>query len=152
MLTNIQHTSEPLLWQRLLNFGNVCYQQKNWLQAEYYFKEAESQLDYLWSLEPTNVNLLMAWICTLHNLSTLFEQQGDKQIGLHYILSAHYRMIQLTQGEKTAEDVKLIAINALKITFPPLLAFSKRNPICEDCEQSIKAFQQQIKLHETVLH
>jgi len=94
----------------------------------------------------------MAWICTLHNLSTLFEQQGDKQIGLHYILSAHYRMIQLTQGEKTAEDVKLIAINALKITFPPLLAFSKRNAICENCEQSIKAFQQQIKLHETVLH
>ncbi|WP_077338255.1 hypothetical protein [Pseudocolwellia agarivorans] len=152
MKTHVIQQSEPLLWQRLLTFGNECYEKQNWLQAEYYYKEAELQLDYLWSAEPTNINLLMAWICTLHNLSTLFEQQGDKQIGLRYLLIPHHRMLNLTQSKQATEDVKLIAIKALKLTFPPILVFSQKNPICNDCKQSIQAFQQQLESQQEVVH
>lgn len=152
MKTNVIQQSEPLLWQRLLAFGNKCYEKQNWLQAEYYYKEAESQLDYLWSAEPTNINLLMAWICTLHNLSTLFEQQGDRQIGLRYLLIPHNRMINLTQSKEASEDVKLIAIKALKLTFPPILVFSKKNPICNDCKQSIQEFQLKLESQQEVVH
>ena len=59
MLGDIKLNSDPVLWQRLLNFGNENFNKENWLQAEYYYKEAESHLDYLWSADTTNVNLLM---------------------------------------------------------------------------------------------
>ena len=152
MLANIPKEVKPELWQQLLNQGNKCFKDKNLLQAEYYYKEAESHLDYLWSIESTNVNLLMAWICSLHNLASLFEQQGNNQIGLQYLLIPHHRMMKLSQNKETSEDIKLIAINALKLTFTPILLFTKRNPICEDCEQGLKDFQHNLESYDEVVH
>jgi len=152
MLSSNAEQSVPFQWQRLLTHGNECYEQQNWLQAEYYYKEAESQLDYLWSCDVTNVNLLMAWIASLHNLATLFEQQGNNQAGLHHLLIPHQRMLNLTQSEEASEDIKAIAINALKFTFTPILMYTKRHPICKNCEQTIKDFEKNLSGYEAVVH
>ena len=152
MLTEINDMSDPVLWKRLLNFGNECFEKQNWLQAEYYYKEAESTLDYLWSVDSQNVNLLMAWICSLHNLASLFEQQGHKQSALRYLLIPHQRMLNFAKSEHASEDIKLIAINALKITFTPILLFSKRNPICKGCQQNIKTFEHNLQSYEELIH
>jgi len=119
-------SSEPLLWQRLLSFGNECYKKENWLQAEYYFKEAESQLDFLWALDLENIHLLMAWITSLHNLSKVYELQGDEQLALRHLLIPHYRVLEVTQDESSSEDLKVIAINALNLTFKPILSFTQK--------------------------
>lgn len=152
MLANIHKESEPAMWQKLLNTGNERFKDQDWSQAEHYYKEAESHLDYLWSTDATNVNLLMAWICTLHNLSSLFEQQGNSHIGLHYLLIPHHRMMNLSQSKEASEDIKLIAINALKLTFRPIFLFTKRNPICKDCEQALKDFQHNLESYDEVVH
>ncbi|WP_426358167.1 hypothetical protein ACPUVO_17265 [Pseudocolwellia sp. HL-MZ19] len=141
MLANIKASSEPVLWQRLLTFGNQCYHNQNWQQAEYYYKEAESHLEYLWSLDETNSNLLMAWITALHNLAYLCESVGDGHAGLQYLLIPHYRLLSLTKELGTSEDLKLIAINALSLTYTPIVAYTQRNPICEDCQQVIDSLK-----------
>ena len=152
MLDNVKLTSEPVLWQRLLNFGNECFNKENWLQAEYYYKEAESHLDYLWSADTTNVNLLMAWICSLHNLASLCEQQGKSHTELKYLLIPHHRMLNLTNSKQASEDLKLIAIKALKLTFTPLLLFTKNNPTCNDFKQTLKTFQKKLESNKEVVH
>ena len=152
MLMNTSERAKSVQWKRLLTFGNECFEKQNLLQAEYYYKEAESQLDYLWTADPENVQLLMAWICALHNLSTLFELQGNKQIGLEYLLIPHNRMLNLSHSEETSDDLKLIAIKALKITFKPILTFTQKHPICGGCEQVIKEFQNHINSSKEVIH
>jgi len=152
MLANTQAVSQPLLWQRLLNFGNECYKEENWLQAEYYYKEAEYHLDYLWSSDTSNSHLLMAWITSLHNLASLSETKGDRHLGLQYLLIPHNRMLNLTKNENAPEDIKLIAINALKLTFTPILSFTKRNPICEGCAEAVNQFKENLESYKRVEH
>lgn len=152
MLSNITQSSVPFKWQRLLNYGNECYKKENWLQAEYYYKEAESELDFLWSADPTNVNLLMAWVASLHNLATLFEQQGDNAVGLQHLLIPHHRLLNISQNDKTSENVKAIVINALKLTFTPILLYTKRHPICESCQEAIDEFELNISSDSEIIH
>jgi hypothetical protein len=152
MLINNSKISEPFLWQRLLNFGNECYKKNDWLQAEYYYKEAESHLDYLWSSDTTNSQLLMAWITSLHNLAALFETKGDNHLGLQYLLIPHNRMLSITKSENASEDIKLIAINALKLTFTPILSFTKRNPICTSCVKAVNELKESIESYQRVEH
>lgn len=145
-------SSEPVLWQRLLNFGNECFNKENWLQAEYYYKEAESTLDYLWSADTSNINLLMAWICSLHNLAYLFEQQGKSHAELKYLLIPHHRMLNISKSKQASQDLKLIAIKALKLTFTPILLFTQSNPTCDGCKQTMKEFQQNLEESQEVVH
>ena len=152
MLPNITKPSAPFKWQRLLTYGNECYKKQNWIQAEYYYKEAESHLDFLWSADPTNVNLLMAWIASLHNLATLFEQQGDNAIGLQHLLIPHHRLLNLSQSRETSENVKAVVINALKLTFTPILLYTKRHPICDGCQETINEFQRSLITDTEVVH
>lgn len=152
MLANNNKISEPLLWQRLLKFGNECYSRSDWLQAEYYYKEAESHLGYLWSADASNSQLLMAWITSLHNLASLFETKGDNHLGLQYLLIPHNRMLNLTKSENASEDIKLIAISALKLTFAPILLFTKRNPTCESCAKDVNEFKESLESYQRVAH
>lgn len=152
MLSSNATQSVPLKWQRLLTYGNECYKKQNWLQAEYYYKEAESHLDYLWSADTKNVNLLMAWISSLHNLATLFEQQGNNQASLQHLLIPHHRMLNLSKSIEAPEDVKVIAISALKLTFTPILMYTKRHPICKECKQTIKAFEDRLNSNQAIVH
>lgn len=139
-------------WQDLLHQGNDNFHNKQWKQAEYCYKEAASHLDSLWSANRKNVELLMAWICAIHNLSSLFEVQDKAELSLQYLKIPHERMLSIYQCNKYCEDTKLIAQNALKITFMPILMFSKRHPVCDTCTQSLAAFQSEIALNQQIIH
>ena len=128
-------------WQSLLHEGNDCFHAKKWKQAEYCYKEAAFHLDSLWSANTKDVELLMAWICAIHNLSSLFEVQDNADLSLQYLKIPHQRMLSIYQCNEYCEDTKLIAQNALKITFMPILMFSKRHPICDTCIQSLAEFK-----------
>ena len=139
-------------WQNSLKDGNEYFNDGKYLQAEYYYKEAQSYLEMLWAEDKSNVQLLMAWICTLHNLSALFEHQGQTQMALQYLLIPHNRMLVMSQENKHCEDHQIIALNALKITFNPLLLFSKKYPICDSCQKTIEAFKSKLNMQQAVVH
>jgi len=152
MLTNTTSKPKPVLWQRLMHLGNQCFEEECFVQAEYYYKEAESYLDSLWFEDPSSVNLLTAWIGVLHNLASLCEQQGQCHIALQYLLTPHHRVIHLTQNKNTSEEVKMIAINALELTFAPILAFTKKHSMCDACTQKLKYFQINLDTYKNILH
>ncbi len=139
-------------WQNLLNDGNNCFHEKNWIEAEYCYKEAAFHLDSLWSADIKNVQLLMAWVCVSHNLATLFEAQNNPELSLQYLLIPHNRMLSLCHSHDSCDDTKLIAPNALKLTFMPILMFSKRHPVCDKCTKSIAEFKENIALNQQVVH
>ena len=64
-------------WQALLNAGNQLYQKEKWSEAELFYNLAYQMLRKQRDDQPLNCDLLMAWICTCHNLSSLFEQKED---------------------------------------------------------------------------
>lgn len=139
-------------WQRLLANGNDCFHNKNWLQAEYYYKEAAFYLDMLWEENTKDIKLLTAWICASHNLATLFESQNCPDLSLKYLMIPHNRMLSMTTCHEQCDDMKLIAENALKITFTPILMFSKRHPMCSSCQQSLEEFKQNLDAQQCVTH
>ncbi|MGL1956043.1 MAG: hypothetical protein OCD00_01830 [Colwellia sp.] len=139
-------------WQNLLDDGNDCFHKKNWRQAEYLYKEAAFHLDYLWSANTKNVQFLMAWICVSHNLSTLFEVQNNPELSLQHLLIPHHRLLSICDSDESCEDTKLIAQNALKVTFMPILLFSKRHPMCDTCQKSLAAFKKSLESNQQVIH
>ncbi|OUR61786.1 hypothetical protein A9Q74_07680 [Colwellia sp. 39_35_sub15_T18] len=139
-------------WQNLLNDGNDCFHNKNWGQAEYCYKEAAFHLDSLWAADSRNVQLLMAWICVSHNLATLFEVQDNPDLSLQYLLIPHNRMLTICNSADSCEDTRLIAQNALKVTFMPILMFSKRHPMCNTCQKSLADFKASLESNQQVIH
>ena len=139
-------------WQGLLHKGNQSFKDKQMLQAEFYYKEAVDRLDQLWSEDLTNVELLMAWICAAHNLSTLFEEQGDNDVSLQYLLLPHHRLLSIVSSCNYEDDVQLIAMRALKITFMPILSFTKKHPVCAECLKTMKEFELALAQQEPQLH
>jgi hypothetical protein len=139
-------------WQSLLNEGNDYFHNQQWKQAEYCYKEAAFHLDSLWAADTTDVQLLLAWICAIHNLSSLFEVQDDPILSLQYLQIPHNRMLSIYQCSEYCEDTKLIAQNALKITFMPILMFTKRHPTCENCQQSLAELKASIESNQQIIH
>ncbi|WP_286269360.1 hypothetical protein [Thalassotalea hakodatensis] len=139
-------------WQALLNNGNECFYDRRWLQAEFYYKEAYELLADNYQNNPYETDILLAWICACHNLSALFEVQGDLDVSLRYLLVPHEYLQALSDDSVRDEDVKLIAIKALNITLQRLLSFSKKYPICEDCVNKLKALKVRLAQNEEVLH
>jgi len=139
-------------WRNLLIDGNDCFHHQKWRQAEYCYKEASFQLDLLWSADTCDVQLLMSWICASHNLATLFEVQGNPELSLQYLLIPHNRMLTICNSDDTCEDTKLIAHNALKVTFMPILMFSKRYPMCDNCLETLSEFKTDLESTQLVIH
>ncbi|NQZ20737.1 MAG: hypothetical protein HRT53_01675 [Colwellia sp.] len=139
-------------WQRLLSDGNECFDNEKWLQAEYFYKEAVSYLDILWAADISNIELLMAWIGSCHNLAVLYEKQGNPQISLEYLLIPHNRMLALSKSGEHCDDMQLIALKALKLTFIPVLLFSQKYSICKDCHQALKEFKTQLDENQGTIH
>ncbi|MGJ8693330.1 MAG: hypothetical protein ACSHW0_12710 [Thalassotalea sp.] len=133
-------------WQTWLLTGNECYQKAQWLNAEYYYLAAEKQLYTLWQEQKNSVELLMAWICANHNLAAVYEQQDDRHVSLQYLLSPHKRMLKLSQNinsstnDNNDEALTLMAIKALSITYPPIVAYRKKYTLCQDCYQALNDF------------
>ena len=139
-------------WQNLLTKGNDFFDQKNWLEAENYYQQAEALLDNSWSRDTTNTDLLMAWICATHNLAALYEKQGEHTVSLQYLLLSHQRIVSLAQADYLNNKVKLTAIKTLKVTLSPILAFKQKHPVCRDCMASLMDINRSKQNRKTSIH
>ena len=139
-------------WQQMLKSGNQCFDQEQWLQAEYFYKEAYAELDKQWHQTPKQTELLMAWLCASHNLSTLHEVQGELKVSLQYLKIPHLKLKEIACDDNQCDDLKLIAFKALKFTLTPLLSFAKKYPTCRDCMDDLVKLKQQLDSESVVLH
>ncbi len=71
---NVMTIAQTEKWQELLTIGNDFYKSNDWQQAEYHYELAFVLLLDMCQNAPADCDTLMAWICTCHNLSTLFEK------------------------------------------------------------------------------
>lgn len=139
-------------WQDLLGNGNRCFDNKDYLQAEYYYQQAQSYLDELWMQDGKNSRLLMAWITASHQLASLFEDQGNPQLALAYLQLPHQRVLTISQDPDYDEDMHLIALSALRVTLSALLEFAQKYPICQNCLRQLTELEAQISQSRPRLH
>jgi len=139
-------------WQSMMQTGNTFFEQCAWFDAQFYYQNAISHIEALWAEDPQNIQLLLGWISGMHNLSALFEVQGDFHTALHYLKAPHEHMLNITQDETQTESMQLIALRALKITLTPLLEFSQKHPVCNPCLESLHAAEEFINASQPIIH
>lgn len=120
-------------WEVLMDDGHRCVNEKSWQDAELCYQHAVEQIKQQWESKPENETLLMAWISALHNLAAVYEAQDQYYTALRYLTMPHQWMMSLLRGETVSDALKTLATQAVKVTFMPLLDFSRRHPICESC-------------------
>ncbi|TWX53397.1 hypothetical protein [Colwellia hornerae] len=120
-------------WQMLLKQGNDCFFNRQWQQAEFFYSEAYDLLAYGYKSNPLCSETMMAWICSCHNLSSLYEEIGKLTLSLRFLSVPHEYLKSVSQSEHASNDIKLLAFKGLSLTLPPLLVFRKNNPICDEC-------------------
>jgi len=139
-------------WQTLIARGNDSFDQQAWTEAENYYYQAESAIEKEWQQDIDNVELLLAWVASLHNLSTLFEAQGEAQVALRYLTLPHYRLLTLYRESELNDQSELMLYRAIKVTLFPLLEFSRRYPICSSCLEHLQATKEWLLAPNKVLH
>lgn len=115
-------------WQALLIAGNDFYKASNWLAAEEQYDLAFTLLTEACQRAPENCEVLMAWICTCHNLSSLFEDQNKLPMAMRYLLLPHEHCKYIIAENSVCEEAKSLAIQAMSITLPPIVEFSNNHP------------------------
>jgi len=140
------------LWQQLIVDGNECFEQREWLEAENYYYLAENVIAKQWQQDLENTQLLLAWVASLHNLSALFEAQGESQAALRYLTMPHHRLLTMLQQRSLSENFEMTMYRAIKVTLMPLLEFSQRHPICDDCLAQLQLTKQWLLNSQPTLH
>lgn len=115
-------------WQELLTIGNDFYKSNKWQEAEYHYELAFVLLLDKCQNQPADSDMLMAWICTCHNLSTLFENQNKLPAAMRYLLLPHEHCKHILAEHCADEEAKSLAIQAMSVTLPPIVEFSNNHP------------------------
>ena len=139
-------------WQNLLIKGNTYFDEQQWLKAELYYKSAYSQLEGQWDCGEEHEPLIMAWVCTCHNLGTLFETQGDHEKAIGYLLQAYQEVHRTSQDESATYSLRSLAFNALKTSLQAIMSFTQKYPTCEHCLKQLARLQQTLEFEAQTLH
>lgn len=139
-------------WQSLLNMGNQSFHAEHWSQAEFFYSEAYDLLAYAYRDNPLCAETLMAWICTCHNLSSLYEATDNLSLALRFLMVPHDYLKEITEAEGHNEDIKLMALKGLSLTLSPILTFAQKHPICDTCKADLIAMQEKIDRETPVTH
>jgi hypothetical protein len=140
------------VWQVLLQKANYSFNHDLWSQAEEYYHQAIECLEQRWQEDEENIELLLAWVSTFHNLAVLYEEQDKPKIAFRYLQIPHQRMTEISQHESYSEEFQFLALRFLKTTLMPLLAFSQKHPACDGCLASLKEIEASVNASQPILH
>lgn len=143
---------EAMQWQSLLKLGNDCYNDNQWQQAEFFYSEAYDLLAYGYRNNPVCEETMIAWVCTCHNLSALYERMGNTSLSLRFLTVPHEYLKEVSQTDSAPNDIKSLAIKGLSITLPPILTYAQKHPICEDCLSELQGEQTLIDHDSQLIH
>jgi len=139
-------------WQSLLKLGNDSFHDNKWSQAEFFYSEAYDILAHGYRSNPLSADILMAWVCTCHNLSSLYETLGELDLSLKFLKVPYDYLMEVSESNVPEEDVKLIAFKALSLTIAPILMFAKKYPMCDECQSKLGALKKLIEQKEIFIH
>jgi hypothetical protein len=139
-------------WQSLLKLGNDCFHDNNWSQAEFFYSKAYDMLANEYRKNPLSSDVLMAWVCTCHNLSSLYETIGNLDLSLKFLKVPYDYLIAVSESNTPDDDIKLIAFKGISLTIPPILLFAKKHPMCDDCKSKLGSLKRLIEQKEVLIH
>lgn len=139
-------------WQSLLKLGNNCFIDNKWGKAEFFYSEAYDILACGYRNNPLSADILMAWICTCHNLASLYEALGDIDLSLKFLKVPYDYLLEISQSNIPDEDVKLIAFKGISLTIAPILMFAKKYPMCDDCKSKFGSLKKLIEQEQSSIH
>lgn len=139
-------------WQSLLKMGNDCFHDKQWSQAEFFYSEAYDLLAFSYRNDPFSSDILMAWICACHNLSSLYERLGNLELALKFLVIPHEYLKEITESKSPGDDIKMIAFKGMTMTLSPILTFIKEHPICNDCVAKYMSLQHLVDEGQQAVH
>ena len=139
-------------WQSLVKLGNDCFHDQEWSQAEFFYSEAYDILAFGYRNDPLSSETLMAWVCTCHNLSSLYERINNLELSLKFLKIPYEYLKEISDSSITNDDVKLIAFKGLSLTVPPLLTFGKKYPICEECKEQLGSLGKLLEKERRLAH
>lgn len=113
---------------------------KDYLYSEVrYHREAIYQFEKKLTKSPKCVATLCDWIDSYHELALIYSQKGDVQNAQKCLLIPHQSMLYMAKEHNGDKDQEQIAIRAINVTLPPLMAFAKEHPPCENCMKQLQA-------------
>lgn len=139
-------------WQNLIKKGNDCYESQQWNKAELYYKSAYSQLEGRWQQSVEHESLLIAWMCACHNLSVLFETQGEYDRSIGYLVKSYQKVFHISQCCNVRSSLRGLAFGALAKALNEILHFANKYPTCEHCLLKLNRLQQTIECQVDVQH
>lgn len=138
-------------WQTLLKLGNDCFYDNHLHQAESFYSKAYDMLALGYKNNPHSADILMAWVCACHNLSSLYEAFGNFDLSLKFLKVPYDYLMEISVSSTTDEEVKLIAFQGISLTITPILMFAKKHPMCDDCQSKLGSLKPLIKQEKMLL-
>jgi len=120
-------------WQLLLKNGNQCFDNQQLEQAETFYLQAYDLLSTARGDDPQSSELLMDWICTCHNLTSLYEELGYFELSLEYLMIPHDYLMKVSEANYLNDDIKLTAFKGMSITLPAILLFTQNYSNYDGC-------------------
>lgn len=139
-------------WQLLLKNGNHCFDNQQLDQAETFYLHAYDLLSKARGNDPQSSKLLMDWICTCHNLSSLYQELAHLDLSLEYLMIPHEYLLKVLEANFLADEIKQAAFKGISITLPAILLFAKNHENCDGCCSQFPSLKKIMSLETCTIH
>ena len=143
---------ENYQWQTLLKLGNDCFHEKQFNGAESFYWQAYEMLSLACQNEQLTLELLMAWICACHNLAALYEEFGNLELSLKFLMVPHEYLLAVSESNALDDNTQLMAVKGMNITLSAILLFSNKYTICEDCQSQFSSLSNIMTKKASLVH
>jgi hypothetical protein len=140
------------MFKKAVSMDPLSYQEQDPLHREHFHKQSIYNLEKTLSQQPKAVGPLCDWIASHHELALIYQERGAIESAQKCLLIPHQAMLYMAQNCYGDEEQRLIAVNAIGITLPPLMEFAKTYPPCQCCMDQLNAQLDLINNHTKQYH
>ena len=136
------------IFNNTLSMEECAHEQCHFFNSERFHREAIYNLEKKLIAEPKCLGALCDWIASYHELALIYLQKGALIKAQKCLLIPHQSMLYMAQSHNGDREQEQTALNVLALTQPPLMAFAKIYPSCEQCMNRLKS---QLALDKLIL-
>ena len=114
------------------------YGKPQWDAQERHYKEMLKETQNLWNKQQDDFSLLRECISWMHNLSNLYEEQGESTKAYYYLVTPHNWIVDKLHDPALSKDDSDRTLNILGMTFTPLYEYSLKQECCNTCRQNLE--------------
>ena len=114
------------------------YGKPQWDAQERHYKEMLKEAQSLWNKQQDDFSLLRECISWMHNLSNLYEEQGESTKAYYYLVTPHNWIVDKLHDPALSKDDSDRTLNILGMTFTPLYEYSLKQECCNTCRQNLE--------------